>query len=176
MSSENGQALLGFVDPPTTDGSDSDSWCTPEEVLRCVYETMGDIDLDPCSNPHSQVAATTEWTITDDAFSKDWSGYKRIYCNPPYSNPGRWLQRCRDAHALGAEVIVLVKCDPSVRWWNRHMWTATAIAFWSKRIAFVSQGTTVAGNNFASALGYWGPRFRNFHDAFSPHATIIRPR
>lgn len=44
---------------PTADDTESDSVCTPREVLEPLYEHFGYIALDPYSHPHSIVKAQT---------------------------------------------------------------------------------------------------------------------
>lgn len=63
-------------------------WCTPEWVLDIVRQSLGGIDLDPCSNVESTVAAANEWLWPEhDALKEDWGVVgrgTRVFVNPPF--------------------------------------------------------------------------------------------
>lgn len=67
------------------DDYDGDEWYTPPEIVDLARGVLGEIDLDPASNPHAQkvVRAAKFYTKQDDSLTKEWHG--RVFCNPPYS-------------------------------------------------------------------------------------------
>lgn len=165
------------------DGEDEDSECTPPELVDMIRDFYGGtIDLDPCSNRHSQVGALVQWRKSDDGLSKPWSGriagveLRDRYVNPPYSKPRPWLERCTIERAKHPDTntIALVKCDVSTIWWNLHCWHADAIGFVDKRIPFLHP-TRIGrhGAKFPNALVYWGPHAEGFKEFFAPIAHTV---
>lgn len=62
----------------------SHHWGTPSFYVDAVRAVLGEIALDPCSNEHSVVHATTEYRLPEvDGLRASWD-YPTIYVNPPY--------------------------------------------------------------------------------------------
>jgi hypothetical protein len=64
-------------------------WCTPPEILDPVYEVLGEIGLDPCSNENSLVKSHRRWSLpADDALDgRRWEvqdGPNTMFMNPPF--------------------------------------------------------------------------------------------
>lgn len=76
------------------DKFDRDSRFTPPGFLTNVHAAFGKIDLDPCANVLSPVAARRRILLHEggDGLVHDWFG--RLACvNPPFSEQLRWLRR-----------------------------------------------------------------------------------
>lgn len=59
-------------------------WCTPTWLVEKIREAFrGEIDLDPCSNAHSLVAARRNIVLPEDGLEVAW-GRGRTYANPPF--------------------------------------------------------------------------------------------
>ncbi len=161
------------------DANDRDTWTTPREIVDALLRFRTVWDLDPCSNPRSIVPAATRWTVADDGLSRRWFG--AVYCNPPYSDPTPWMERCASNEA--DLVVGCIKCDPSVQWWNRYVWKASAICLPNHRLEFdPPPGVKPSSNNFASALPLWLNRDQftmahiirtAFERAFSPLGKVV---
>lgn len=78
----------------------SQHWCTPLKYVRAVRGVFGGtIALDPCSNPHSVVAAEAEYQLpNDDGLRLSWD-YPTIYVNPPYGADRRVARPSRTGFA-----------------------------------------------------------------------------
>lgn len=144
-----------------------DEWGSPPEIVQCIHRMWtGGADVDVCTNEFADCTiARTGIALPDDGLACRWAG--RIYCNPPYSEPHRWVERMAEAGRSGdAEVIGCLRCDPSVSWW-RHVWTADAICFPDHRVQFVPPpGIEASQNTGSNALPYWGPDVSRFKWAF----------
>jgi len=68
--------------------SGKDEWLTPPGIIRALQP----FDLDPCApvNPPWHLADKT-FTCFDNGLIKEWAGF--VWCNPPYSDAGKWLAR-----------------------------------------------------------------------------------
>lgn len=180
----------------------NDNWCTPEKVLLPIYTFYGAngalngqpgyvfnpfsstavpaIDLDPCSGSGSIVVARKTFTKEDDGLVQDWSKYKRLFINPPYSLPNLdlWSDKCAsdgtDPH-FSVEILLLVPVYTSSRWYqNNVLATASAILFYNKRISFLLPDGSKSGSpTFHSNLIYWGPRIEEFRRCFSHQGFVI---
>lgn len=123
----------------------TDEELTPESCWRPVLEALG-IDrfgIDVCSHEEQSVPAfmrfsgpahggldglRAQWRIPGGARSIKW-------CNPPYSDPYSWAQRCAEE----SDSVLLISGDTSTKMWREIIWPrAMAVVFWYGRIAFYS--------------------------------------
>ena len=98
----------------------TDDWSTP----RDVYESLNDefrFTLDPC--PLGEVDHV--------AFLRSWQG-ERVFCNPPYSEIGKWIAKAYEAELA----VFLVPSRTDTRWWHDHAMTASEIRFIRGRLKF----------------------------------------
>lgn len=161
--------------------ADRDWWCTPPCLVEAVREALGGtIDLDPCSNPLSTVGARLTYCAADDGLSQPWHDHMRIYCNPPYSDPAPWMERCADAAERDScRVIGCIKADTSTAWWHRQIWgRAKAVCFPRRRVAFLPPpGVEASAPDFAVALPFWslarGDAVDRFTRAMTPIGKVV---
>lgn len=97
---------------------ESDACYTPQYILEAAERILGGpIETDPCWSLESLVRPTRYgWTIRDRGETQPW--YGRTFVNPPYSDPGPFMQR---AAAHDAPTVALVKLDPSTAWWKDNI-------------------------------------------------------
>ncbi len=168
-----------------TTNSISQDWGTPRKYVDAVRRVFGgEIDLDPCSNAHSIVSATTEYRLPDhDGLRESWN-FRTIYVNPPYGADKRrgttirhWLRRCADAHQMhGSDVLALVPVAPNTGHWKAYVWgRATAACFlYDTRLRFLVNGKNAGkGAPMACAMVYWGNDFDHFADVFAEFGAVV---
>lgn len=168
--------LLRFADfaqKASGDGlmsSSSPEWYTPRHVVDAVVQTLGAIDLDPCSDPGKSIPATSHFTEADDGLSRTWKG--RVYMNPPYGKTiGEWTSKLRREHDEGSvtAAIALVPARTETDWW------ATIDAEWvcliHGRLSFSESANSAP---FPSAVLYLGPEPECFAAAFLPLGPVYR--
>lgn len=72
--------------------NDGDEWYTP----KWLFDALGlafSIDVcSPADRTHTNVPAERWFTRDDDGLAQPWAGL--VWCNPPYSTPGPWAERC----------------------------------------------------------------------------------
>ncbi len=89
-----------------TDGAGGvrDQWYTPDYILDAARAALGgEFDLDPasCAEAQKRVRATRWHSPADDGLAAPWSA-RRVWLNPPYSNPEPWIDRLVDGWRTGA--------------------------------------------------------------------------
>jgi phage N-6-adenine-methyltransferase len=59
------------------------------------------------------------WTVEDDALEQSWEN-ERVWCNPPYSNIGRWVRKAWTEYLAGCPLIVMLlpANRTEQRWWQ----------------------------------------------------------
>ena len=147
----------------------SDDWHTPKWLLHWI----GPIALDPCWSAASFVKAQKTFDVRRgvDGLAKTWNtGWPGIvFCNPPFSNCGKWLRKCRqESDVAGLVVVALVPAIPGDGPWHSDVWpSAQAIGFIKGRVKFTSAEGSTESKGRGHALIVYGPKqqARAFVDA-----------
>lgn len=69
---------------------DVDDRGTLPEFMAELEERFGEFDLDVAAAPHN-TKAPRFFTKDDDGLTQPWRG--NVWCNPPYSNIGAWVEK-----------------------------------------------------------------------------------
>ncbi|QNJ58475.1 methyltransferase [Gordonia phage Archis] len=124
----------------------TDTWLTPRHIL----DALGPFDLDPCAapDPSRWPTAAQHFTYRDDGLSQSWHG--RVWCNPPYSQAWRWIDRLAD-HGTGT-ALLFARTETAA--FRRHVWErATALLFLHGRLTFHREdGAAAVGNAGAPSV------------------------
>lgn len=104
--------LFGIEQTQTT----SDDYYTP----KWIFDALGlHFDLDVASPPRpTNVPCDRYYTQADDGLASPW--YGRVWCNPPFSSSGQWVQRWLE-HGNG----VLLVCSSRAKFFS-HLWDSGA--------------------------------------------------
>jgi hypothetical protein len=150
-------STLALFAPEVVGNADStDAQCTPRDL--CIE--LGAFDTDPCTNPRSQIVATTRYMLEhgQDGLALPWFG--SVWCNGPYSEPLPWCQRLRDHDGPWC---ALWKLDTTTRWFAELLSPGPrgTVATWApfrSRLKFERPGN-VGTADFASVLVWrdWTP-------------------
>lgn len=81
--------MAGHIADPT-----SNQWCTPKEDVPLIEAALGEVHLDPCSNPHSHVKAAYNYILpNNDGLVDPWDispfTHTNVFCNPPFGKAWR---------------------------------------------------------------------------------------
>jgi len=143
--------------------SESVEHYTPQEVIELVVAVLGEIDLDPCSNPdHPNVPAKQHFSEKDNGLAHAWAG--RVYMNPPYGRDiGQWVEKLCASHEEGAvsEAIALVPARTDTQWFARFR--DYVCCFVSGRLTFIGNAEAAP---FPSAIVYLGNDLGKFYEHF----------
>lgn len=137
-------------------------WLTPPWII----DKIGISDLDPCGHlPDGKPVVRTAnsyFTEENDGLSQDWSEYKTIFVNPPYSDLKAWLKKCKEEAANGCEIITLCFVRSETRAFQENVKSATGINLINKRIKFLTHlGEEKSNGNAPSCLIAWGEKAYN---------------
>ena len=83
----------------------SQHWCTPPKYVDAIRKFFdGTIALDPCSNRHSIVGATVEYSLPGiDGLAASWN-HPTVFVNPPL---WQGLRERHDDSGLASEMCPL---------------------------------------------------------------------
>lgn len=161
---------------------DSDSWCSPPVVTDPLAQFFhGPVDVDPCSNGNSIVAARVAFTA--GGLHLPWRLKRPVsrtgYENQPYSKGKLWAPKAVTELVIGNldELVRLVMVSTSTEWWGQQCGTLLTYVdgkgrvprnpriMFTKRLKFI--GDKTFGARFDTALVYYGSRTRQFEKEFS---------
>jgi hypothetical protein len=156
---------------------------TPREWWQRVIMVMGEIDVDPASDPNKTIPARHHFTKADNGLAQAWHG--RIFINPPFGRSvGSWFIKLKEEFKKGnaTEAIILWKCaletNATRTLINIPAYRLSAVP--NGRISFLS-GDPLNHNSvgdvatFTPVFHYFGPHEQKFARIFGPHATLWKP-
>ena len=87
--------------------------------LKCVFEDW----FDPCPLNSQPII---------DGLVIDWGS--RAYVNPPYSDPLPWVLKAIEEKSKGCSVVMLLKLDPTTRWYRALVESGAHFLFVGERL------------------------------------------
>lgn len=126
--------------------SNSDEWTTPQDFFDIINK---------CYKFTLDAAATESNTkcpkfLTNGLLDK-WKYEERIWCNPPYSNISKWVQKASESSAPS---ILLIPSRTDTKYWHEYIFPkASFVVFIKGRLKF---GDSKNSAPFPSALVGYG--------------------
>jgi len=162
-----------------TFGTGDNEWFTPVQYIDLAREVLGQIDVDPASNPLAQkaVLAKSFFTKDDSGLTKDWKG--NVWLNPPYAQPhiadfsDKMLAELDCGNV--SQAIMLTHNYTDTKWFQKLAAAANAICFTSGRIRFESPDGELASPTQGQAFFYFGINVDQFYQAFSTIGFVMVP-
>ena len=161
----------------------SDEWYTPDYLFRSLSDLYGPFTMDVCATPDS-ARAPVFFTREDDGLAQVWQGV--CWCAPPYSDPGPWVRKAiesttgyrqdewHDQNGWGwtgaaERVVMLVKNDPSTKWYRLGLAYATDHVALPVRVQFTpGAGQQAGAPNFTSSILVFGQVKRTWAEHTAP--------
>jgi hypothetical protein len=164
----------------------NDGYLTPDSFLG-VLSKMGAIELDPAgSEAESFIWPSREYRLDrgEDGLALSWKVKlgSIVFCNPPYSETRKWIEKADVEHAQHlSEIFLLVAARTETIAMQASK--ARFVCFWKGRITFVDPATKKpptdangkpAGAMFPSCVLYYGIREARFREVFEPFGKVVR--
>lgn len=114
--------------------SDNDEWSTPQDVFD-ELDAEFEFNLDPCASDDNH-KCDAYYTIQDDGLSKNWRG-RRVFCNPPYSGIGKWVEKAyRECRFDDTVVVLLIPARTDTKYFHNFIYQRSEIRFIKGRLRF----------------------------------------
>lgn len=124
-----------------TPPSQRDSWQTPQWLFdwadKRFHFTLDLAASDSNRKCHDYLS------IDDDALEVNWLGMMNAFpfgyywLNPPYSETGKWLEKCWREEQKGCRIVALIPTPNGESYWGKYIFgKASEIIFINGRVAF----------------------------------------
>lgn len=170
-SEEKPKAIIHEVlkRPHVANNSGNNEWYTPAELIEAARDTMGEINLDPASNPiaNKVVKADKYYTAEDNGLDKIWSG--NVWLNPPYASDliEKFIDKLVSERNNYTQAIVLVNNATETVWFNKIIDISAAVCFPKSRVKFYMPNGKTGAPLQGQAVLYIGENSNRFVNAFS---------
>ena len=119
-----------------------DCWQTPLELFKPIDDKYN-FEVDVCASPENALCEYF-WTVDDDCLQQDWGdGSGFVWCNPPYSNPLPFVEKCQEY----GYVVMLLNQDTSTKWAKIVFEKASKVILLSDRVRFINPVTMEVGKS-----------------------------
>src|SRR3990167_5096734 len=105
--------------------SQRQNWRTPRKFY-CELNKEFNFNFDPCP--------TEQKTFEEHGLFKEWGS--RTFCNPPYSDIGRWVSKGLIESKKGKLVVMLIPRRTDTKCWHNYCMMASEIRFIKGRLHF----------------------------------------
>jgi hypothetical protein len=109
----------------------NDEWKTPGWLMRHFKG-----HYDPCPEKPTENGLEVGWETP-------------AFVNPPYSNPLAWVRKAILESNKGVDVVMLLRVDPSTRWYKELVEANAHFCYFNERLKF---NDADGSSNFASML------------------------
>ena len=114
--------------------SKSDEWSTPQ-ILFDELNAEFNFDLDPCSTNENH-KYEKYFTLDDNGLDQNWGGH-RVFCNPPYSQIDKWVEKAfRETRNDNTLVVMLIPSRTDTKYFHNYIYQRTEIRFIRGRLKF----------------------------------------
>lgn len=138
---------------------------TPADFAR-FSEQLGPFTIDVAAAAHN-TKCERFFTYDDDGLRQSWAG-ERVWCNPPYSRIGHWVEKAWREHEATEGIVMLLPANRTEQgWWQQMVEpyrdrpsSPLQVTFLAGRMRFIAAGADRVGPNerppFGCCLVTWG--------------------
>ena len=149
---------------------------TPAHIIDAVQEVLGEIDLAPCSNSHTNpnVPAKFLYTKADNGLQYIW--YDKVFMNPPYGYAiTEWIEKLKHDYEKGTVTEAIALCPMSIgsQWFDRMR--NYPCCFLQKNLHFLRpKGFRAKEAKGATTIFYFGQDEERFRKVFSRFGEVYQ--
>jgi len=112
----------------------SDEWETPQDLFDKL-NTEFDFNLDPCATDENH-KCDLYFTQEQNGLDVSWGGHN-VFCNPPYSQIGQWVEKAyREGCKDNTVVVLLIPARTDTRYFHNFIQHRAEIRFIKGRLKF----------------------------------------
>ena len=114
--------------------SNSDEWATPNTVFEELNKEFN-FTLDACATAEN-AKCSKFFTKEEDGLAQNWGG-ERMFCNPPYSNISKWVQKAfYEGHKDNTLVVLLIPARTDTKYFHDYILHRAEVRFIKGRLKF----------------------------------------
>lgn len=114
-----------------------DQWRTPKEIINFCQGYGVDFTLDAAASSENAICEKY-FSIADNALIQSWETSGTVWCNPPYSNIGAWINKAIEESEKGAEIIMLVPNSTDTAWFKHALNYCDVCLVVGGRVGFIN--------------------------------------
>ncbi len=106
----------------------SDDYITPDWLMDELKQEF-DFELDACSTNDNPTALPSWFNKNEDGLTQEWgtTGFW-TYCNPPYSEVARWVEKAyHEWHFKGKSIVMLLPARTDTKWFHEYIYNKKGI-------------------------------------------------
>lgn len=112
----------------------NNEWETPKHIFDDLDREFH-FDLDPCSTDEN-CKCDLHYTEAEDGLKQDWGGH-RVFCNPPYGEIAKWVEKCYyEGNKDNTLVVMLIPCRTDTQYFHNFIYNRSEIRFVNGRLRF----------------------------------------
>ena len=117
--------------------SNSDEWATPQWLFDELNNEFN-FDLDPCASEENH-KTPIYYTKDNSGLSQKWGGC-RVFCNPPYSQISKWVEKAfEEGHKPNTLVVLLIPSRTDTKYFHDYILHRAEIRYIKGRLKFGNQ-------------------------------------
>jgi site-specific DNA-methyltransferase (adenine-specific) len=114
--------------------SKSNEWATPIDFFK-ELDSEFHFTLDPCSD-ETNYKCEKHYTMRENGLLQNWGG-ERVFCNPPYSEIGAWVEKAfREGHKDNTIIVMLIPARTDTKYFHDYILHRSEIRFVKGRLKF----------------------------------------
>lgn len=118
--------------------SNSDEYLTPEDLF-CQLDDEFHFTLDAAATKENR-KCERYYSLEDSGLDHSWGG-EVVFCNPPYSKIGKWVEKAfYEGQKDNTVVVLLIPSRTDTRWFHNYIHHRSEIRFVKGRLRFNSMG------------------------------------
>lgn len=108
----------------------TDEWETPQDTFDALDKEFH-FTLDPCSTDEN-AKCKYHFTEKEDGLKRSWGG-EIVFCNPPYSQITKWVQKASEERTT---TVMLIPARTDTKWFHKYIYHRTEIRFIKGRLKY----------------------------------------